>query len=276
MSDSSSNVESRREDSLVSLTTDKEAVIPINTKYLLSLLKKSIAEGIAYYFVILSIYLSSGDQTKFIYAFWCIFMVFGNVSGAHVNPIVSVGLYIYRGNMFRIKNIIRLISYISFQFIFGILAALSGYYVYNKNLAYIKPSTEATTYDIFICECFFSGTLLFVCLFITCKATTPSKKNHVNLTLISAWLYVIINAGLDISGGCYNPTIYLVLNGLAYFTGHADDAFEYLWFYIFAPIVGSIIFTLLFKYVFKPYYMNLNSSRNHKTFTYEYNKLIDS
>jgi glycerol uptake facilitator-like aquaporin len=222
----------------------------------LALLKKSIAEGIAYFFVILSIYLSQGDQTKFIFAFWCIFMVFGNVSGAHVNPIVSIGLWIYRGDMLKRKNIIRLISYISFQFLFGIAGAAMAYFLYKKKVVHIKPGYNDDWWEIFICESFFSGTLLFVCLFISSPATRPSDKNYVNLTLISAWLYLIINAGIDISGGCYNPTIYLVLNGLAYFTKSDLDAFHDFWLYLLAPVIGSVVFTLIFKYIFKPYYIS--------------------
>jgi glycerol uptake facilitator-like aquaporin len=227
-------------------------------KSFISLLKKSIAEGIAYFFVILAIYLSQGDYTKFVFAFWCIFMVFGNVSGAHVNPIISLGLWIYKGNMLKQKNLIRLISYVSFQFLFGIGGAATGYFLYKEKVVHIIPGKDVTAWDIFICESFFSGTLLFVCLFITSPATRPSDKNYVNLGLISAWLLIIINAGINISGGCYNPTIYLVLNGLAYFTDSDLNALDRWWIYLIAPIVGSIVFTLIFKYIFKPYYISKN------------------
>jgi glycerol uptake facilitator-like aquaporin len=224
----------------------------------LSLFKTSVAEGIAYFFVILNIYFSAGDQTKFIFAFWAIFMVFGNVSGAHVNPIVSIGLWIYKGNMFKVKNIVKLFSYILFQFLGGVLAALMAFQTYKKKVVYVKAGDDDTVQDIITCESFFSGTFVFVCLFITCSATRPSDRNHVNLTLLAVWLYLIINAGLDISGGCYNPTIYIVLNGLAYFTNTDPKAFDHVEIYVLAPIVGAVVFTFIFKYVFKPYYISKN------------------
>jgi glycerol uptake facilitator-like aquaporin len=224
----------------------------------LKLLKTSIAEGLAYFLIIMFIYFSAGDHTKFIFAFWSIFMVFGNVSGAHVNPIVSLGLWIYKGDMFKIRNILKLVSYILFQLLGGILAAIISYHTYKKKAVYVKAGADDTPEDILWCEGVFAGTFVFVCLFITCTATRPSDKNYVNLTLLSVWLYLIINAGSDISGGCYNPTVYVVLNGLAYYTNTDPKAFDNYEIYILAPMVGAVVFTILFKYVFKPYYISKN------------------
>jgi hypothetical protein len=222
----------------------------------ISMIKTSIAEGIAYFFIILAIFFSEGEHVKFIYAFWCIFLVFGNVSGAHVNPLVTVGLFIYKGNMLNVKNIIRMLLYLIFQFFGGALAALMGSVIYKKTITHINASVTATDFDVFFVECFFGGTFVFVCLFITCNATRPSDKNYVNLTLIAMWLYLIINAGSNISGGCYNPTVFLVLNGLAKLKGIDEDAFDKFEFYIFTPFIGSFIFTMIFKYIFKPYYIS--------------------
>jgi glycerol uptake facilitator-like aquaporin len=224
----------------------------------LSLFKTCIAEGVAYFLVIMFIYFSAGDQTKFIFAFWSIFVIFGNLSGAHVNPIVSFGLWIYKGDMLNLKNIVKLISYVLFQFLGGVLAAWVSYNTYKKKVVYVKAGVDDTTEDIMWCEGVFSGTFVFVALFITCTATRPSDKNYINLTLLSVWLYLIINAGADISGGCYNPTVYLVLNGLAYYTNTDAKAFEHFEYYTFVPLIGALIFTLLFKYVFKPYYIAKN------------------
>lgn len=224
----------------------------------LSLFKMSVAEGVASFFIIMYIYFSGGDPTKFIFAFWSIFMIFGNVSGAHVNLIISLSLWIYKGNMLKSINLLKLASYVVFQFLGGVLAVLVSYNIYKKKVVYLKTGVDDTIEDIIWCEGVFSGTFVFVFLFISCSATRPSDKNYVNLTLLAVWLYLIINAGSDISGGCYNPTVYLVLNGLSYYSNTDNNAFLYLPHYIISQIAGAVIFTILFKYVFKPYYISKN------------------
>jgi glycerol uptake facilitator-like aquaporin len=220
--------------------------------------KTSILEGVAYFFFVLIIFFSGGDHTKFVFGFWCVFMIFGNLSGAHVNPIVSVGLYLYHGNLFCTKNIFKLLIYILSQLIGGTIAAVLSYFVYKKQVAHVVQS-DPDLIDIFLVESFFSGTIVFVALFITCSATRPSNKNYVNLTLFAIWIFLCINAGLEISGGCYNPSVYLVLNGVAYFSKHDLNSFDNFWVMVLSPFVGSIIFTLAFKYVFKPYYISKNT-----------------
>jgi glycerol uptake facilitator-like aquaporin len=220
--------------------------------------KTSILEGVAYFFFILSIFFSGGDHTKFVFGFWCIFMVFGNLSGAHVNPIVSVGLYLYHGNLVCPKNIFKLVIYILAQVIGGIIAAVVSYFVYKKQVAHVIQA-DPNVIDIFLVESFFSGTIVFVALFITCSATRPSNKNYVNLTLLTIWIFLCINGGVDISGGCYNPTVYIVLNGVAYFSKDDLNSFNNFWVMVLSPFVGSVIFTIAFKYAFKPYYTSKNT-----------------
>lgn len=223
-----------------------------------SILKTSVLEGVAYFFFIISIFFSGGDHTKFVFGFWCVFMVFGNLSGAHVNPIVSVGLWLYHGNLLCLKNIFKLIIYILAQLIGGTMAAIVSYCIYKKKVAHVEQP-DKDFIDIFLVESFFSGTIVFVALFITCSATRPSNKNYVNLTLFAIWIFLCINAGVDISGGCYNPTVYLVLNGVAYFSSKYNDAFDNIFVMLISPFVGAIVFTIVFKYVFKPYYIAKNT-----------------
>lgn len=247
-----------KDDKVLLIDVDGEVNKNDQDRLYLSLLKKSIAEGIAFFFVILGIYLCQGDQVKFIFVFWCVMMAFGNVSGAHVNPIVSLGIWINEGKMLREKNIIGLILYITFQFIFGISSAAVAHFIYKKNAVHILYGNDETLWNIFICECFFTGTLIFVCLICTSPETRPSNKNYVNSGLICAWLFLIITAGIDVSGGCYNPGIYFVLNGLAYFTNADTHALDQWLIYLVAPIIGSSVFTLIFKCIFKPHYISKN------------------
>ena len=226
----------------------------------MDLLKSCIAESVAYFLLVICIFFSEGDATKFIYGFWCILMVFGNISGAHINPILTFSLWIYNGDLFIKKNLLKLGFYLLFQFIGAMLGTIFCWLVYSKAISYVTTPPYANIGSIFFVESFFSGTLAFMVLFICSPTTRPTEKNYVNVTLFSLWFMLIIQSGNSISGASYNPTFYLVLNGFARIFGKVEMAYSYLWIYILAPFIGAFIFTLLFKFIFKPFY----ASRNNK------------
>ena len=79
-----------------------------NNHSTLDILVQAIFDGVAFFFVTLSIYLTDGDASKFIFAFWTIFMIFGPISGAHINAVVTVSLWIYNGRLFKKDRILSL------------------------------------------------------------------------------------------------------------------------------------------------------------------------
>jgi glycerol uptake facilitator-like aquaporin len=217
----------------------------------------ALFDGLAFFFVTLGIYLSNGKPENFIFSFWAAFMIFGNLSGAHINAMVTVSLWIYNGNMFSNYNMIKLLFYILAQFMGVLLGSVFSRFISVNDIVYVVPK-DIPELRQFITELFFSGTLVFVALFISSASTRPTNKNYINLTILAIWLYIIIKDGGNISGGNYNPTIYLVLNGFARFYDGNEDAFNDFWALTIAPFVGGILFMLVFKYLFRPYYIRNN------------------
>jgi glycerol uptake facilitator-like aquaporin len=218
------------------------------------LIINAVFDGIAFFLVILGIYLSRGTPEVFIFSFWTVFMIFGNISGAHINAIVTVSLWVYNGRLFSRYNITKLLLYLFAQLVGVFLGNIFCRYISDQDGLYVEPK-DIPEIKQFLTEAFFSGTLVFVALFISSASTRPTNKNYVNLTLLAVWLYLIIKNGGNISGGNYNPTVYLILNGFARFYDGKLNAFEDFYALALAPFIGGIIFMFLFKLLFRPYYI---------------------
>jgi len=214
-------------------------------------LKGAIWDLVGTFFFVCCIYYTKGDVTKFIFGFWSILVVFGKVSGSHVNPAISIGLYVYE--MKFSEKLPKLAFYIIGQFIGAYLAVLLCSQFYPKPV-YVAVPTNKSIFEVFYGECFFTGTFLFVILFVTNEHTAPVKGAPMGCAVIIAWFYVIVQAGSNISGAAYNPAILTVLNVLAYTTTDSK-AIQFLFYMISAEILGVIIFALLFKFVFESYYV---------------------
>ena len=224
------------------------------------ILKCSIFDGVAYLFLMICFCFTNGDAFKFIFGVWCLFMIFGNVSGAHVNPIITFGLWLYDGNIFSKPNLLKLIFYGIFQMLGAFIGCLISYNIILKNLPWVEYQYEDVHWiRSFTVEMVFGGTIVFVGLFISSHSTRPSTKSYVNLTVLSLWILLCIWAGTNVSGGCYNPTFFIILNGFTYYRTGDWYYYEDWVFYTIAPFCGSIIFTLIFKYIFRPYYISKNN-----------------
>jgi len=215
-------------------------------------LKGAIWDMIGTFIFVCCIYYTKGDVTKFIFGFWAILVVFGKVSGSHVNPAISIGIYIYSCKF--VEKFPKLIFYIIGQFVGAYLACLLCRQFYPQPV-YVAVPTNKSIFEIFYGECLFTGTFLFVILFVTTDYTAPVKGAPMGCAVIIAWFYVIVQAGSNISGAAYNPAILTVLNVVAY---NSTDplAIQFLFYMVSAEVLGAIIFALLFKFVFESYYIS--------------------
>jgi glycerol uptake facilitator-like aquaporin len=214
------------------------------------ILKAALAEGIAELFLVMAIYLAS-DPESITIAVYVIIMVFGNVSGVHINPAVTLSLWLYNGNIFTRPHVAKLLSYIFAQIVGAFLGALLSKLL-GANLTLFEVENEDL--EIFFVEYIFTGSLIFIVLLVNSKSTRPTDTNYVNCACVVMWLYFIVKAGAKISNAVYNPALYFVFNIMS-FAYHGADFFDKIHLYIIPQFLGGVSFMILFKYMYRPFYI---------------------
>jgi aquaporin Z len=154
---------------------------------------------------------------------------FGNYSGAHMNPAVTIALAI--GNKFP-KN--KILLYLSAQ-LTGALAAsilLTNLFPENKLLGTTLPA--GSEIQSFILEFILSFFLLFTIL-----SVTKEKNNYAGFVIGFVILLEALFAG-PICGASMNP-----FRSLA--PALVSNNLQSLWIYLTAPILGAVSGILIFK-----------------------------
>ena len=160
---------------------------------------------------------------------------FGNISGAHINPAVSIAFAI------KDKSPIKdTLLYIAFQVTGAILASviLSILFPTDTYLGTTLPS--GTVSQSFIMEFISTFFLMLVILGVTQQGTAHTKA-FTGLVIGATVTTMIFTAG-PVSGGSFNPARSI---GPALISGKI----QYLWLYIISPTLGAITATLIWKYL---------------------------
>jgi aquaporin Z len=220
----------------------------------MKLLKMSIYEFIGTFMFMSIIYYCNGDVTKFIFGFWVILSLFGGFSGAHVNPAITLGCYIYDHDW--INGLYKLFAYWIVQFTGALFGALITKRFFT-DLVYVGVPTNMSLGSVMYSEFFFTGTFLFVILWVCSNITTPTKLAPIKCAMIVGWFYMIVNAGSKLSGAAYNPAILFVLNYIAYEIKD-PKALGYVGYMVISEFLGVVVFAFAFKYCFESYYKTNN------------------
>lgn len=192
---------------------------------------------------------TSGGQIATALAFGLVIVAMaysiGNVSGCHINPAVSVGMYV-SGKM----ELNECVKYIVSQ-ILGALAgsALLGVCVgsfdnlgANSYGGLLPNGVEVTLVMALIVEIIL--TFIFV---TTILGVTDKKENgHVTGIVIGLTLTLVHLFGIPVTGTSVNPA-----RSLAPAILQGGKVLPQVWVFIVAPIIGSIIAGLFYKYVIK-------------------------
>lgn len=165
----------------------------------------------------------------------------GTVSGAHLNPAVSIGMWLN-------KRILatELVYYIVGQVIGGLIASftlLSILNVSGKNVANLGQNgfgdlnaIGALTVEIIL-------TFIFVLVVMT---VTSANKGNAKLAgiVIGLTLTMVHLVGIPLTGTSVNPARSIAP---AVFTG--GEAVSQLWVFILGPIIGGLFAALVSKYL---------------------------
>ena len=166
----------------------------------------------------------------------------GQISGCHVNPAVSFGVYT-AGRM----SLKELLAYCMAQVAGAIAAALVLYLILSGKAAGWNGALGQTTWSeysalsAFIFEVV--GTFLFlVCILGVTQRGAPVELAGIAIGLTLAAVHLV---GINISGSSVNParSIGPALVGFA----HNPEALKQIWLYILAPLIGAGAAGYLFR-----------------------------
>ena len=163
---------------------------------------------------------------------------FGEVSGGHYNPAVSLGALIDR----RI-DALTFVGYVVMQVIGAVLAGVMLAYAISRDFVASTATVPAealgvTAWDAFLLEAIFTAFFVAVIL----KVTASDKFGVTALLAISLSLVVIHLALVPLTGASVNPARTL---GSAV----VGEVWTDLWVYLTAPFVGAFFGWAFFKLV---------------------------
>jgi len=173
---------------------------------------------------------------------------FGHISGAHLNPVVSVTFFLMRKISF-----MRAAMYVLAQF----LGTLVG-------MIFLRATTPTEKYGtgcfaanfvsegITAGEAFLSEVILTAALLLTVCAATDSNKSNQTLVPLAIGLCVTIChlMSLPITGTSLNPTRSFASAALASNVPECQWVWASHWVFWFGPFLGGILGAVLYEYVF--------------------------
>lgn len=165
----------------------------------------------------------------------CIIFAFGDVSGAHVNPAVTLGFWIAR--RFEAKEII---PYILSQVAGAIAASATLHFLFPENKLLGGTYPAGSEMQSFVIE--FLVTFFLMLLVMQVSTGAKEKGMFAALAIGSMVMLTALFAG-PVSGDSMNPARSL---GPAIVSGH----YEHQWIYLTAPFLGSA-FAVLIWFVLK-------------------------
>ena len=178
--------------------------------------------------------------------------VIGNVSGCHVNPAVSLSMYLSKK-----MELKEFLWYVLAQ-VLGALAGTALLYLIFKGSSIGVANLGANGYaslsatDISLLGAIVVEVILtFVFIYTILGVTSDESKSNVAGLVIGLTLTFVHLIGIRLTGTSVNPARSLAP---AIFLG--GNALKQVWVFIVAPLVGSVIATYVYKY--------LNTTKNTK------------
>ena len=164
-----------------------------------------------------------------------IIKMFGNVSGAHFNPAVSLLFYLRKE-----LELNKLLNYILFQFLGGLLAVFLIHYIFNLELFQISTHAmrvEGAPWSLFVSEIIATIGLILTILFV--------RENDESSIAVAVALFITAGYWFTSSTSFANPMVTTARIFTDTFTGINPISVPY---YISGQIVGIFLSFLIFKF----------------------------
>ncbi|MBR5662347.1 MAG: aquaporin [Bacilli bacterium] len=173
--------------------------------------------------------------------------VIGNISGCHVNPAVSLAMFL-KGEI----DLFELIGYIISQ----VLGALAGSGILYAILAATNLSTNAlgangygalsatniSLWGAIITEIVLTAVFVYTILGVT----SDSKKSSVAGIVIGLTLTFVHLLGINLTGTSVNPA-----RSLAPALILGGKALSQVWVFIVAPMIGAVVASFVYNFINK-------------------------
>ena len=160
----------------------------------------------------------------------------GNVSGCHINPAVSLSMYLTK--QITLKEFL-------FYVISQILGAIAGAAVLGLILGSYEVLGTNGYGDGKLLSALITEVILTFIFIIAILGVTSKKENTSTVGIVIGLTLTLVHLlGISITGTSVNPARSI---GPALFVG--GEALKQLWVFIIAPLVGSFIASIFYKYV---------------------------
>ncbi|MBO4601379.1 MAG: aquaporin [Bacilli bacterium] len=171
--------------------------------------------------------------------------VIGNISGCHVNPAVSLSMLL-NGKI----TVKEFIGYVIGQ-VAGAFAA-TGVLYYILSTTIIGTSSlgangygELSLANISLLGAFITEIILtFIFIYAVIGVTSDEKKSNVAGIVIGITLMFVHLLGIALTGTSVNPA-----RSLAPAVIQGGEALKQVWLFILAPFVGSLLATVVYRYL---------------------------
>lgn len=166
----------------------------------------------------------------------------GNISGCHINPAITLGVWLSGGMKLK-----RALMYMLFQIVGAIIGSLILSLLVSTGTHDGPTATGSNTFDPGnIAQAFIAETVFTFIFVLVVLATTDQKKGAGNFAglIIGLTLILIHIVCIPITGTSVNPARSI---GPALMEG--GQAMEQLWLFIVAPFLGGAISAGVWKFL---------------------------
>ena len=203
-------------------------------------MKKYLTEFIGTLFLVLIIGLT---QNPLAIGFGLTVLVYmgAHISGAHYNPAVSLAMLIKKE-----IDTSDFFKYLISQILGAFLAAYLVFLL-SSNMV-VQPNLDESIYQILLAEVLFTYLLVLVILNVACHPKLKGNSFYgfaIGLTVMGGAYSV---GGL--SGGVFNPAVSIGPSIIDFISGNGISHY-FTWYYLVAPIIGSLIAVAHFNFILK-------------------------